>query len=136
MNTIKRKLTIPREKKTTLTVRGVGIDIEEVGRFRMHAAPENKAFYKKIFTDQEIDYCMAHVDPYPHFTARFVAKEAVAKAVGMTMFELDKIEITNEASGRPTVRVHSHPECAIEISLSHTKDRAAAVAIWSTRYRK
>jgi len=122
------KLKKDLEKNRVLSARGIGIDIEEVNRFRVHGVSSNFLLYKKIFTEQEIAYCMAKADPYPHFTVRFAAKEAVAKAVGMSMFELNDIEIVNEVTGKPTVIIHSHPEYIIEISLSHTKEHGAAIA--------
>lgn len=123
-------------------VRGIGIDIEDVKRFRAQEPTKHAAFYRKIFTDKEILYCMSKSDPYPHFTARFAAKEAVAKAIGVTMYELRGIEISNETtdrpalsgeagpSGRPTVAIRSHLAYEVEVSLSHTKNHAAAIAIW------
>ena len=64
-----------------MTLQSIGTDIEEVSRFRNKKYSENKSFYKKIFTDDEIDYCLGKIDPYPHFTARFCAKEATIKAL-------------------------------------------------------
>lgn len=110
--------------------RGVGIDLEEVDRFRNHNVAVNSNFYKKIFTDREISYCLTKRDPYPSFAARFAAKEAVAKATGMTLFELRSIEIINEKTGRPTAMIRSHPGWSVEVSLSHTKKHGAAIAIW------
>lgn len=127
-NHIKLKKSI--EKKITPLVRGVGIDIEEVRRFRAQESSQHAAFYRKIFTDREMTYCMSKSDPYPHFTARFAAKEAVAKAIGATMYALKDIEISNESTGRPAVEIHSDPAYEVEISLSHTKDHAVAIAIW------
>ncbi|MEK7083087.1 MAG: 4'-phosphopantetheinyl transferase superfamily protein [Patescibacteria group bacterium] len=112
------------------SVRGIGIDIEDVDRFRSRSLSENLRLYEKIFTDEEITYCMAHADPYPHFTARFAAKEAVAKAVGISIFELRGIEISHDPTGRPTAMVCLHPEWHVEVSLSHTKHQGVALALW------
>ena len=117
------------KKRIAPLVHRVGIDVEEVGRFReldfLH-----DGLYQKIFTDKEKAYCMSKRDPYPHFAARFAAKEAVAKAIGVSVFKLKDIEIMNESTGRPKAVIHSQPKINVEISLSHTKDRAAAIAIW------
>ena len=48
-----------------MTFQSIGTDIEEVSRFRNKKFYENKSFYKKIFTDDEIDYCLGKIDPYP-----------------------------------------------------------------------
>ena len=112
--------------------RGVGIDIEDVGRFRAEDQGQNPAFYQKIFTEQETRYCLSKPDPYPHFAARFAAKEAVAKAIGKTMYELKDIEVCNDEAGRPGVSLRLHEAgLRILISLSHTKDTAAAIAVWT-----
>lgn len=116
-------------KNYTSFVRGIGIDIEDAERFRKYNPSENPQLYEKIFTKEEIAYCMTHADPYPYLTARFAAKEAVAKAVGMNVFESRDIEIAHDPTGRPTAMVRSHPEWRVEVSLSHTKRHGAAIAV-------
>ena len=112
-------------------MKGVGIDIEEVARFRACDPQRQKTFYQKIFTDKEIRYCMSKKDPYPHFTARFCAKEAVTKALGRTLFSLKNIEITNDAKGRPSVHIkEKNADYEVAVSLSHTKQYATAIALW------
>ena len=37
---------------------GVGIDLVEINRFKARPYSTNKSFYKKIFSDDEIDYCL------------------------------------------------------------------------------
>ncbi len=115
-------------------VRGIGIDIEDVDRFRMYSPSVYPRLYEKIFTKEEMAYCMAKADPFPYFTARFAAKEAVAKAVGLSMYELCNIEIGHEDSGRPTAVVYAHPEWRVQISLSHTREQGAAIAVWLRDY--
>ena len=74
---------------------------------------------------------MGRSDPYPHFAVRFAAKEAVIKAVRMSAFDMKKIEITNDRRGKPlAILVLPLGPATFMISLSHTKDVAAAVAIW------
>ena len=112
-------------------MKGVGIDIEEVTRFRTYDPRRQKTFYQKIFTDQEIRYCMSKKDPYPHFTARFCAKEAVTKALGRTLFSLKNIEITNDAKGYPSAHIREkNADYEVAVSLSHTKEYAVAIALW------
>ena len=125
------KQKISYGEEAFISVKGVGIDIEEVARFRACDPRENKNFYRKIFTDKEIRYCMSKKDPYPHFTARFCAKEAVVKALGRALFRMNKIEITNDANGKPAARINDKKiNYHIAVSLSHTKERAIAIALW------
>ena len=112
----------------------VGIDIEEIKRFREKPFPKNISFYKKIFTDLEIEYCNKKHDPYIHFMGKFTAKEAVIKAVSSVMkLTISQIEIINNGDGSPQVSILGQDgknlSQSIKISISHTNDHAAAVAI-------
>ena len=115
-------------KKTKLSV---GVDIADVARFRRQQHARHKNFYRTIFTDAEISYCLSKRDPYPHFAARFAAKEAVTKAVrGRTIFSIKDIEIINDKNGRPSARIGSKSARPVFLSLSHTKEYAIAFALW------
>ena len=108
-----------------MSIRGVGIDIEAVERFRKKDYKNNRPFYDKIFTSREIRYCLAKADPSQHFAARFAAKEAVVKAINRRKVDLKKIEIINNKDGKPTVKLQTK----LLVSLSHTKDYAIAIAL-------
>ena len=107
---------------------GIGIDIEEVGRFRKLPFKKNREFYKKIFTDPEIEYCLSKSDPAQHFTARFCTKEAMSKALGREFAKVKEIEILNDKNGAPQATINGK-KSRLKISLSHTKSYATAVAI-------
>ena len=108
-----------------MKIRGIGIDMEAVARFRRLPYGRSRSFYEKIFTAGEIQYCLSKPDPYPHFAARFAGKEAVIKAISGTIYESKKIEIVNRRNGQPAVKGQTN----IKLSLSHTKDYALAVAL-------
>ena len=58
-----------------------GVDLVHVPRLR--AAMEGQTrFEEEVFTEGERAYCRRRADPWPHFAARFAAKEAVLKALG------------------------------------------------------
>ena len=59
----------------------IGIDIVDVNRFSSKKYSENKEFYSKIFTKNEINYCTKFKNPYTHFADKFALKEAVIKAI-------------------------------------------------------
>jgi holo-[acyl-carrier protein] synthase len=40
-------------------------------------------FLRRVFTDEEVQYCLRKKAPTPHFAARFAVKEAFIKALGM-----------------------------------------------------
>ncbi|HBT81305.1 hypothetical protein A2757_01365 [Candidatus Giovannonibacteria bacterium RIFCSPHIGHO2_01_FULL_48_47] len=110
-----------------MVIVGIGADIESIARFRNLPYKENKPFYRKIFTKKELEYCTAKADPYPHFAARFCAKEAGLKALGRAT-DLKNIEIIYK-SGTPRLRINGCQDLKIFASLSHAKDWALAFVI-------
>ena len=103
----------------------IGCDIEENSRF------ENKSseFLDKIFTKNEIDYCLKSRNYAQHLCARFCAKEAIIKA--LSEFEIDDvyysdIEILNKKSGAPVAEIKKYPKIQIKLSLSHSKVHSIA----------
>lgn len=113
-------------------MKGIGIDLENIERFRELVFEKNGDFYRKIFTRNEINYCLKFANPYPHFTARFCAKEAFIKASGEKL-GLKKIEIVFVA-GAPQIKIHQERKTKIKkskihLSLSHTKTHAMAAVV-------
>lgn len=108
----------------------MGIDLEEIQRFKRMSFARHSDFYKKIFTGAEIKYCLSKEDPYPHFAARFAAKEAVLKCIKGAIYKIRDVEIKNDKNGAPSVKVRGYREKFL-ISLSHTKEYACAIAILS-----
>lgn len=109
-----------------MKITGIGVDIENIFRFRKLPYKKNRHFYEKIFTESEIKYCLSKADPYPHFAARFAAKEAVIKALPKPVLPID-IEIIRK-SDKIDVRIKNNKKAKIFASLTHVKDTAAAVA--------
>jgi holo-[acyl-carrier protein] synthase len=98
-------------------------------------------FFERVFTAAEIAYCRGRS---PELAARFAAKEAVSKAlgVGMRMIARDGIdwkdvEVIGDLRGKPLVRLFGRAaERAGElgltewaISLSHTREHAIAFVV-------
>jgi holo-[acyl-carrier protein] synthase len=110
---------------------GVGIDLLEIDRLE-RALERHPRLAERVFTDAERDYAAARARPGRHLAARFAAKEAVVKALGLSGFGLREIEVV--AGEPPTVRLSGRVAQAakgerIEISLTHSRDFAAAVAV-------
>ena len=107
----------------TLEIIGIGTDIEEISRFEKNKYNKKKSFYEKIFSQNEIEYCLSKLTPYPHFTARFCAKEAAIKALKDPKILLSDIEIRMKNS----VPVLSLPNGKTGmVSIAHTKNYAIA----------
>jgi holo-[acyl-carrier protein] synthase len=114
---------------------GIGIDLLEVERLE-RALRRHPRLAHRVFSDGEREYAMTRARPGRHLAARFAAKEAVVKALGLSGgFGLGEIEVA--AGEPPAVRLSGHAaEVAagrqIDISLTHSRDFAAAVAIVDT----
>jgi holo-[acyl-carrier protein] synthase len=112
---------------------GVGIDLLEIDRME-RALERHPRLAERVFTAAEREYADRRARPARHLAARFAAKEAVVKALGLSGFGLREIEVV--AGEPPTIRLSGRAaEVAagreIEISLTHSRDYAAAVAIAS-----
>jgi len=119
---------------------GVGIDIIEVARIRSSYERFGERFLSRILHPNEIAYCLSHKVPAPFLAARFAAKEAISKAFGTgigAQLGWQDMEVGRKESGEPFVILHGGGKKLLEerkgrvvlISLSHTQEHAAAVAI-------
>lgn len=115
---------------------GVGIDLLEIDRLE-RALARRPRLAERLFTAAELEYAAARARPGRHLAARFAAKEAVIKALGLQGgFGLREIEIV--AGEPPTARLSGHAAEAaagrrVDISLTHSRDNAAAVAVVAPR---
>ena len=65
-----------------MVIVSVGIDATDVHRIAETLRRYADRFLQRVFTADEIGYCMRRRDPAPHLAARFAAKEAAMKALG------------------------------------------------------
>jgi holo-[acyl-carrier protein] synthase len=117
---------------------GIGIDIIEIERVKKSIDTFGDSFLNKIYTQNELDYCLAKHNKYQHLAARFAAKEAIYKALA-SGWEKDatwkSIEIINEPNGLPVVKFigklkeFMSDDKDIKISLSHSDNYVTCVAI-------
>jgi holo-[acyl-carrier protein] synthase len=117
-------------------VTGVGIDLLEIERLE-RALTRRPRLAERLFTESERAYAAARARPGQHLAARFCAKEAVAKALGMIAWSFRDVEVVS-GEGAPSVRLHggvaqraAELGVEVQISLTHTGRDAAAVAILS-----
>ena len=64
-------------------VAGVGTDLTQISRFSRFVEQEKTALLDRLFTASEQAYAMPKRNPAPHLAARFAAKEATLKALGV-----------------------------------------------------
>ena len=72
---------------------GLGVDIEDIDRFRKLDLYEDKGFFSKIYTGDEISYCFSKDSPAQHLAVRFAGKEAVVKNTKFSRCLLDSLTI-------------------------------------------
>jgi holo-[acyl-carrier protein] synthase len=117
---------------------GVGIDAVELDRFR-RTLERTPGIAERLFTDGERAYANRRRDPTERLAARFAAKEAAMKAmgVGLWKFSFRDVEVVRAATGAPSLVLHGKAaELAEELgitgwrlSLTHTERTASAIAI-------
>ncbi len=118
-------------------VLATGIDIIEIQRIHKAMERWGDRFLTRIFTPEEIRYCRRKSRPEISFAARFAAKEAVLKALGVGLrggLGWRDVEIVNRKSGQPEIKPGPVLKAFIGtqkvlISLSHIKEIAVAVAL-------
>src|SRR5215207_7732471 len=113
---------------------GVGIDLLDVGRFE-RALERRPRLAERVFTDAEREYAAARARPAMHLAARFCAKEAVAKALGLSGWSFRDVEVV-ATDAAPEVRLSGSVAARaaelggeLAISLTHTDDVAGAIAV-------
>jgi holo-[acyl-carrier protein] synthase len=115
-------------------VTGVGVDLLEVARLEQ-ALARRPRLAERLFTDAERDYAAGRARPVMHLAARFCAKEAVAKALGLTAWSFRDVEVIPTGAA-PEVRLSGAAArraeelgATVSVSLTHTAGLAAAVAV-------
>ena len=118
---------------------GIGTDLVEVDRFRS-VLDRTPGLAARVFTDGELAYAALRRDPTERLAARFAAKEAVMKAlgVGLGAFALREVEVVrDDGSGQPAlVLAGAAADLAAArgvsswlLTLSHTDRVAQAIAV-------
>lgn len=118
-----------------MAVVGIGVDVMEIRRFA-EALERRPRIAERVFTEAEAAYCASRAYPPQHFAARFAAKEAVGKALGIGMTRWREVEVVR-GRGAPQIALHgryaergrSLGVTKIWISLTHGQDDAIAMAV-------
>lgn len=121
-----------------MNVIGAGIDAVDVDRLR-RTLLRTPRFAERVFTPAERAYAARQHDPAERLAARFAAKEAAMKAlgVGLGAFALAEVEVGREGSGRPVLRLSGRARdlakergvTSWSLSLTHTAHVALAIVL-------
>lgn len=115
---------------------GIGIDAVDIARMR-EVMTRTPKFTQRVFTDEEIAALADREDPTPSYAARFAAREAVMKAlgVGLGAFDLRDVSVERTSSGEPRLILRGRAEQLARerginkwfLSLTHTESVAMAM---------
>ncbi len=117
----------------------VGTDLIEIERIRRSLARYER-FRERCFTEAERAYCDSRRNPAQSYAGRFAGKEAVGKALGFGVaraFAWREIEIVGRPkpsvrlSGRVAARAESAGVREVDLSMTHSRELAQAVAVAS-----
>jgi holo-[acyl-carrier protein] synthase len=97
-------------------------------------------FTRRLFTDDELRYCLSKSRPEVHLAARFAAKEAFLKALGTGLsrgISFTDVEILPAAAAPPEITLHNRARVisvagdltGFHLSMSHTGDYAVACVV-------
>lgn len=122
-------------------IKGIGIDIVDIGRIERLVQRYKNHFLEKVFTPSEIEYCEKMAYPALHYAGRWAAKEAFYKALPLSCQQSSSwksIEIKATERGKPTIAICSDTlqqllkkeEIAFcHVSISHEKKYCMACVI-------
>lgn len=112
----------------------IGVDIEDISRFKDKDLKKDEKFLNRIFTKNELDYCFSFSHPESHLAARYCAKEATVKALSNLYDELvpySKIEILKKENGSVYINIliEKLKKYNFALSISHEKQKAIAFVV-------
>ena len=120
-------------------IQGVGIDIIEIDRIDEAIRKWGDRFVRRVYSEKEIAYCGSKHFPARHYAARFAAKEACLKSLGLGLGQglaLRDISVVNSRSGKPELSIDrdlnpilKNTNYMFHLSLSHSQAYASAVVV-------
>tara|TARA_Y100001936_G_scaffold149484_1_gene145849 strand:+ start:12499 stop:12852 length:354 start_codon:yes stop_codon:yes gene_type:complete len=106
----------------------IGIDISSIKKFSDKPFKDNESFYRKIFSKEEIEYCLKFKNNSEKFAAKFALKEAVIKSI-KEQIPFSEIE-TSYLDSKILIKIlDSEKKYMFNASLSHENELTIAVVI-------
>ncbi|WP_373896204.1 holo-ACP synthase [Virgibacillus sp. CBA3643] len=114
-------------------IKGIGIDLIELDRIE-NSMEKNNRFVDRILTQSEKNVFTQFQNgrrKTEFLAGRYAAKEAFAKANGTGIGKLgfQHIEVTVDKNGAPSLQVKGFEDKNIFISITHSRDYAAAQVV-------
>jgi holo-[acyl-carrier protein] synthase len=114
---------------------GIGFDLIEIERLE-RAMERRPRLAERLFSPAEIEFAAARRRPARHLAARFAAKEAAQKALGLGGMRMHEIEVEGGGDEAPRLllrgtaaEVAREAGVALSVSITHSRDLAAAAVI-------
>ncbi len=117
---------------------GIGIDLVDIDRFR-RSLERTPSMRRRLFTAGELEYVAPQRDDAASLAARFAAREAVMKALGLGLgaFGFHDVWVERAESGAPTLAVSGTALRLAEdagvrrwhLSLTHSDTTAGAYVV-------
>ncbi len=118
-----------------------GVDLVELERIQRLIENHGQRALDRVYTPAELTHCRGRL---PELAARFAAKEAVSKALGVGLYIMagdgvhwHDVETLPDPKGKPVVHLHGRAAARAaeldlsqwSISLSHGRDFAVAFVV-------
>ena len=114
---------------------GIGIDLIEIERLE-RALERRPGLFERLFRADEIEACATRARPGRHLAARFAAKEAALKALGIGGLRMREVEVVGGNELPPRLVLHEsvaeeaeRQGVELAVSLSHSRELATAVVV-------
>lgn len=123
-----------------MAIVGIGTDLARISRFQVFLDAGKTSLIDRIFTAGEQAYALPKKGAASHFAARFAAKEAFFKALGLGLRDgmtWHDVDVARDDLGRPFLQFTGRAAAIIaerkitahHLSYSHDGDYAVAMVI-------
>ncbi|HOK22954.1 MAG TPA: holo-ACP synthase [Candidatus Hydrothermia bacterium] len=107
-----------------------GVDIVSIKRFCFLMEKYGVRFLERVFAQEEIGICESRKNKVECFAGKFAAKEAVIKALDLKGIPLKDIQVLS-SNGKPILKVKGDLLCSVSISVSHEREYAVAMCVYT-----
>jgi holo-[acyl-carrier protein] synthase len=124
-------------------ISGIGTDIVAVERFQRFVDENNSSLLRRLFTSNELELCARRKERVSCLAARFAAKEAFLKALGIGLRDgitWHDMEVVLDSLGKPDLLLTGRAQELFAaqglrhsfLSLSHDGGNAIAMVVLET----